>query len=307
VPGAHRGNGGCSRKLARVNFVERALTFECRGETLVGVLAEPEPSPATIGIIIIVGGPQYRAGSHRQFVHLSRQLARGGVAAMRFDYRGMGDSTGSPTPFDEVTPDIAAAIDTMRASCPTVTRIVLCGLCDAASAALIYWQATRDKRVVGMVLLNPWVRSENSIARVRIKHYYGRRFFQKEFWAKLAGGGVDIGEAVRAISRNFMIARRSSADRGPKSQLSFQDRMADGFKAFDGCALLILSGRDLTAKEFLDYAMSDPRWAGLLDRPELVRHELDDADHTFSSDGWRREVEMLTIDWLCRSFSSAPE
>ena len=288
--------------MAQVNFVERAITFECGGETLVGVLAEPA-SPATIGIIIIVGGPQYRAGSHRQFVHLSRQLAQGGVAAMRFDYRGMGDSTGSPTPFDEVTPDIAAAIDTMRASCPSVKRIVLCGLCDAASAALIYWQATHDERVDGMVLLNPWVRSESSIARVHIKHYYGRRFLQKEFWAKLAVGRVDVGGAARAVARNFMTARRKE----PESEITFQDRMADGLKTFDDHALLLLSGRDLTAKEFLEYATSNPRWTGLLDRPGLVRHDFDDADHTFSSDRWRREVETLVLDWLRRSFSSVPE
>jgi exosortase A-associated hydrolase 1 len=292
--------------MAQVNFGERAITFACSGETLVGVLAEPA-SPATIGIIIIVGGPQYRAGSHRQFVHVSRQLAQGGVAALRFDYRGMGDSTGSPTPFDEVTPDIAAAIDTMRASCPSVKRIVLCGLCDAASAALIYWQATHDERVAGMVLLNPWVRSESSIARVQIKHYYGRRFLQKEFWAKLAVGRVDVGEAVRAIARNFMTARRKHAELGSTRAFTFQDRMADGLKTFDDHALLILSGRDLTAKEFLEYATSNPRWTGLLDRPGLLRHDLDDADHTFSSDHWRREVETLVFDWLRRSFSSVAE
>ena len=224
---------------------------------------------------------------------------------MRFDYRGMGDSSGSPTPFDKVTPDIAAAIDTMRASCPTVKRIVLCGLCDAASAALIYWQTTRDKRVAGMVLFNPWVRSESSIARVRIKHYYGRRLFQKEFWTKLAGGGVDVREAGRAIARNVMTARRKSAV--PESAPTFQDRMAEGLKTFDGSALLVLSGRDLTAKEFQEYAASTPRWAGLLEQPRLVLHAIDEADHTFSSDDWRREVETLTSDWLRRSFSPAAE
>lgn len=306
MPRAHPSNCDCACSLAQVNLVERVLTFECRGETLVGILAEP-PFPAILGVIIIVGGPQYRAGSHRQFVHLSRQLAGAGVAAMRFDYRGMGDSTGCSTPFDEVTPDIRAAIDAMQASCPGVKRIVLCGLCDGASAALIYWQETGDKRVEGMVLLNPWVRSESSIARARIKHYYGRRFFQKEFWAKFAAGGVDVGEAARAIVRNYLTGRGRPAVRGQGSAFSFQDRMADGLRAFDGHALLVLSGRDLTAREFLDYAMSNPRWTDLLNRPELIRHDLDDADHTFSSDGWRREVEILTSDWLRRSFSSGRE
>lgn len=292
--------------MAQVNFVERALMFECGGETLVGILADPA-SPATIGALVIVGGPQYRVGSHRQFVLLSRQLATGGVAAMRFDYRGMGDSTGSPTSFEEVTEDIVAAIDAMQASCPTVKRIVLCGLCDAASATLTYWQATRDVRVAGMVLLNPWVRSENSIARTRVKHYYGRRFLQKEFWAKLAGGRVDVGEAIREVIGSLMAARRRQSAPAPESVSTFQDLMANGLGTFDGPVLLILSGRDLTAKEFLEYAMSNPLWTGLLDRPELVRHDIDDADHTFSSNRWRREVETLTVNWLRRSFPSMPE
>jgi exosortase A-associated hydrolase 1 len=288
-----------------VNFVERALTFECRGETLVGILAEPV-TPAAVGALVIVGGPQYRAGSHRQFVLLSRQLAAGGVAAMRFDYRGMGDATGSPSSFDDVVEDIAAAIDAMRASHPSVKQIVLCGLCDAASAALIYWQATRDARVAGMVLLNPWVRSEGSIGRARIKHYYARRLLQKDFWTKLARGRVQAGKGIREVIADFLAARgtkTASSAGGP----AFQDRMATGMRTFDGPILVILSGRDLTAKEFLDYGASNPQWRGLLDRANVSRHDMNEADHTFSSAPWRQEVETLALSWLRRSFAFGSE
>ena len=67
---------------------EEALVFGCGGEALVGVLARPD-APAARGVLIVVGGPQYRAGSHRQFTHLARELARNGIASLRFDYRGM--------------------------------------------------------------------------------------------------------------------------------------------------------------------------------------------------------------------------
>jgi len=285
-----------------MKFMERALTFDCGGEVLVGILAEPL-YPIAIGVLVLVGGPQYRVGSHRQFVSLSRQLAAHGVTAMRFDYRGMGDSTGSPVSFDETSADIAAAIDTMRASCPTIRQVVLWGLCDAASAALTYWHETHDRRVVGMVLLNPWVRSERSIARTRIKHYYARRFLQREFWLKLASRGVDVGQAFREVSNNMAAWRKRQSQPSWVSPSNFQDRMATGLRSFDGPILLILSGRDLTAKEFLDYAKSHSLWDGLLDRPQLARHEIDDADHTFSSDRWRQEIEALTFEWLSRSFS----
>jgi exosortase A-associated hydrolase 1 len=305
VSGPYHGIGKRGGKLARVNFVERALTFECSGEMLVGILAEPA-SPAVVGVLIIVGGPQYRAGSHRQFVLLSRQLAAGGVAAMRFDYRGMGDATGSPSSFADVAEDIAAAIDAMRISHPSLEQIVLCGLCDAASASLIYWQATRDPRVAGMVLLNPWVRSEAGIGRARIKHYYARRLLEKEFWAKLARGRVAAGRGIREVIADFLAARQTHTTSLADGS-TFQDRMATGLRTFGGPVLMILSGRDLTAKEFLDYGASNPQWRGLLDRANVSRHDMNDADHTFSSNRWRREVEAVALSWLRRSFVFGPE
>ena len=72
-----------------MNYTEETTVFACAGDTLMGILAKPE-TPADTGVIVIVGGPQYRVGSHRQFVLLSRALAAAGYAVLRFDYRGMG-------------------------------------------------------------------------------------------------------------------------------------------------------------------------------------------------------------------------
>ncbi len=76
---------------------ERFISFDCDGESCVGGVGEPTAgSNATdVGVAIIVGGPQYRAGSHRQFILLARRLAHAGIPALRFDYRGMGDSPGA--------------------------------------------------------------------------------------------------------------------------------------------------------------------------------------------------------------------
>ena len=51
---------------------------------------------------------------------------------MRFDYRGMGDSTGDVRPFDDINDDIAAAIDEFFRQVPGLERVVLWGLCDGA-------------------------------------------------------------------------------------------------------------------------------------------------------------------------------
>jgi len=62
-------------------------------------------------VLIIVGGPQYRVGSHRQFVLLARHLAAQGIPVMRFDVRGMGDSKGKPRNFGQLDDDLRAATD----------------------------------------------------------------------------------------------------------------------------------------------------------------------------------------------------
>jgi exosortase A-associated hydrolase 1 len=216
-----------------MNFVERPVLFDCDGERLVGIIAIPE-NAARVAVLVIVGGPQYRAGAHRQFVKLARRLAGAGFPAMRFDYRGMGDSTGAARTFEECGPDIAAAIHALRSNCPAVERVVLWGLCDAASAALDYWHSARDSRVAAMALLNPWVRSETTLAKTHIKHYYAQRLVSKEFWSKLFSGRFAPGEALRSFGGTLRRAlSRSQRDLGRAKEV-FQNRMAASLRAFPG-------------------------------------------------------------------------
>ena len=280
---------------------ERALGFGCEGDALVGVLHEPAAPASDIGVVVVVGGPQYRAGSHRQFVLLARALAGAGFAVLRFDYRGMGDSRGAARDFEHASADIGAAIDALRAGAPAVRRVVLWGLCDGASAALLYLDETRDPRVQGLCLLNPWVRSQASLARTQVRHYYTRRLTQRAFWAKLLTGGVGSG-AWRGLMDSLHAQRAARVDDGA----SFQQRMARAWAAFEGNILLVLSGDDLTAKEFADTARTDAAWARALHHPQLHRHDLHEADHTFSHDPWRRSVNELTARWLQALTQPAP-
>src|SRR3974390_2928101 len=116
-----------------LNAIETPITFSCAGETLLGLIHLPA-SPPELGVVIVVGGPQFRVGSHRQFLLLARELARKGIAVLRFDCRGMGDSDGEFPGFEHIGPDVAAAVDTLVAQVPTLRRIVLWGLCDATLA-----------------------------------------------------------------------------------------------------------------------------------------------------------------------------
>ena len=276
-----------------MNCAEQAVCFDCTGEQCVGILSHPS-TPAETAVVVIVGGPQYRAGSHRQFVHLARALAQAGHAVLRFDYRGMGDASGAHRDFLGVSADIAAAIDALQRRLPAVRRVALWGLCDAASAALLYWQETRDPRVAGMCLLNPWARSEASLARAHVKHYYRQRLMQREFWVKLLSGKV-AGKAFAGLLQNLRLVRRGPAGQGPGP---FQQRMALAWGSFTGSILLLLSGDDYTAREFVEFSSMDPAWSGLLQQPHVQRHDVAGADHTFSSARQRAVVESLTLGWL---------
>lgn len=273
---------------------ESVLAFDCQGDRLIGILAEPDANASDTGIILIVGGPQYRAGSHRQFTLQARHVARNGFPTLRFDYRGMGDATGEARDFQHVEADIAAAIDALLVARPALKRVVLSGLCDAASAALLYLNATRDPRVTGLVLVNPWVRSAATLAQTHVKHYYWRRLRQREFWVKLLRGGVGL-TALRTLGRNLQLAR---SDAAPNKQRSFQERMASAAEGFEGRVLLLLSTDDYTAREFVTQATQTTGWAAVLARPSLRRVNLEGADHTLSNSGHLNAAHACIVEWL---------
>lgn len=280
-----------------MTFTEHAVTFSCAGEQLLGIVAAPELPQAT-GVLIVVGGPQYRVGSHRQFLLLSRALAEAGYVAMRFDCRGMGDSTSELRDFEAVNEDIESAIEAFRAYCPQLEHIVLWGLCDAASAILLYWDQTRDARVHGLVLVNPWVRSETTLARTHIKHYYGQRLLQAEFWRKLLTGNLGLGRAIEGFLNSLIHAHQKSHYAGRDEKLPFQKKMARALETFYGEVLLLLSGNDYTAKEFIQAVQADRLWSAAIEKSNTTRVDILDADHTFSSAEWRGQVESITRRWL---------
>lgn len=272
---------------------QQALLFRCRDCWLVGVLHLPERPERLVprGVLIVTGGPQYRVGSHRQFVLLARHLADAGIPVLRFDYRGMGDSDGDVRAFTRVDDDLRAAIKQFFLELPAMNDIVLWGLCDGATAAAFH--APQDARVAGLVLLNPWVRTERGLAQATISHYYAKRIFEREFWPKLAGGGFRLGQSLRSLLTLVTAARkRGGADAGLPA------RLHQSLSRFRGRILIILSGADLGAREFSALGEQHAEWRALLAETHVRQAVIPQANHTFGRKLWRDEVAALCTDWI---------
>lgn len=268
--------------------------FESDDAQLVGILHSGSET-ASRGVVLIVGGPQYRVGSHRQFVRLARYLAERGIPVFRFDHSGIGDSWGDEKGFENIGNDIRASIDTLTNQLQNVSEVVLWGLCDAASAAMMY--APTDDRVRGLALLNPWARTESGQAQTIIKHYYAKRFFSREFWNKAFSGTFDARRSIRSFVSNLKKARQEK----PVAQdgnAHYTERMLVGLERFGKPVLLVISGKDLTAAEFIDMTKGSRRWQSVLDDEMVEIRTISAADHTFSSDAFSKQVEQWTAQWI---------
>jgi exosortase A-associated hydrolase 1 len=283
-------------------FDESLLIVPGSRDELLGVLARPSsdvPQHPT-GVVIVVGGPQTRVGSHRQFVLLARALAGAGYPCLRFDYTGMGDSSGPKPDFEAAGDDIRRACDALLTAAPGCRRIVLWGLCDGATAAVFH--AVTDQRVTRVIAANPWARSDSTRSAALVKTHYGSRLRSAEFWKKLAGGRIDVVATAKELAGHLARARDGGRDgkNGGGERLNLPQRLATALRQIRPRVHLQLSGNDLTAAEF-EVAM---KTAGILDTLEASALRLAEADHTFSDPvAWAAVIDdtLSTLRQVCES------
>lgn len=284
---------------------ERPLFFACGAERLSAVLHLAEARGDTGVVVVVAGGPQYRAGAHRQFVALARRLVASGFPVLRFDLQGMGDSSGTHRGYTQSEADIRAAVDALLQAQPQLRRVVLLGECESASGILFY--AWRDPRVQRAVLINPWVRTEEGRAQAIVRHYYLRRLLSREFWTMVFKGQYRAGaslsslvDTLRAFVRGRIQMARHSArpELDDLSGLPLPVRVAEGLRRFDGRCLLLMSSSDLIAQEFDAVTSASRAWDGLLQDERLTRIDIEGADHTFSREVWKQDAAERIARWL---------
>lgn len=75
--------------------IRESLTFENKGEKIFAVLHRPNSIALAPLVLFMHGYASSKIGSHRFYVTLAEHLATLGIASLRFDFRGAGDSEGS--------------------------------------------------------------------------------------------------------------------------------------------------------------------------------------------------------------------
>ena len=196
------------------------VVYRSRGYEQFGLLHRPV-TPGPIGVVIVPAGYQYRIGPYRQHVLLARAFGTAGIPSFRFDPPAIGDSDGPFLDF-EMDQEIVAAMEAFFAHCPGLEGVVLWGICGSASVVAMHLPRS-DPRVKGLILVNPWVRSEETLARAYLKHYYMRKFTDAEFLRKLFSGKLrwPVSQMAHTIRRSVLAQGATDtprfADRGSMS------------------------------------------------------------------------------------------
>lgn len=243
--------------------MEEQVTFYCQNRHIFGVIHLPETKPAP-AVVMCHGFTGQRSEAHRLSVLTARELAARGVASLRFDFRGSGDSAGD---FRDMTisgeiADARAAFQYL-ASRPEVDadKIGISGLSmgGLVSACL----AGRDPRIKAVCL---WSAAGDT---KRICDKYDEMLVGKDI--------VDYGGWE--VSRAFVEDLRKIA---PYEEAA----------KFAGPVLIIHGAND----EVVPVAEAEKYAAVFGEKARL--HVINGADHVFSGLAWTRQVMDLTAEFF---------
>jgi alpha-beta hydrolase superfamily lysophospholipase len=150
--------------------------------------------------------------AHRTLRHLADRLAHRGVAALRFDYHGIGDSPGTdldPGRVDRWLADIRAAVDMAR-ELTGRTRVCLVGVrLGGTLAAMATWDASPDL----LVLWNPVVKGKSYVRELQAIAMTAEREAHEIDGALESAGFVMSAETVSAIRGIDLLEREIRAGR----------------------------------------------------------------------------------------------
>jgi exosortase A-associated hydrolase 1 len=265
--------------------MRRLLSFLCEGESLGATL---EVGDGPMGVLIVTGGTQTRIGSHRMFERLALRLAEARYSCLRFDRRGVGESSGEDPDFRGNASDIEAAAEALREQCPQLRTIIGFGLCDGATSLALFG---KQAGLSGLILVNPWFveAAANEPAAAAIKQHYRDRLLSLDGWKKLLSGSI----SYKKLLKGLMKVSQGSAP-------GLADEVREALISSKLPTELILARSDATAIAAADAWKA--RIAPALAHAHIQSIESD--SHTFSRPGDMAQLEKACLASLARFCSS---
>ncbi len=190
------------------DFRETAVQFGPRGR-LFGIYCAPAVRAPSAAVAIYPTGAMPQYGQSRMGVTFARRLARHGIASLRFDLSGMGDSC--PSSGHDRPLFSSAWLEEARAPIEWLQRetsapVIVFGNCSGAYAA---FQVARSHRAVrGAVIVNLQHFNQHALKPLQVQQrtprtlrHYARRLRSGVIWYRLLTGGVPIANISRSIWR----------------------------------------------------------------------------------------------------------
>ena len=146
----------------------RAVRIESAGPALEGLLHLPAAAPPFPGIVVCHPHPQFGGEMHNNVVGALVRAALGaGLATLRFNFRGVGDSEGLYDGGKGEQDDARAALDFLRAQPEVdVSRIALAGYSFGATVA-INVASGRDDLAALVAVSSPTQRGKEVTLRLK--------------------------------------------------------------------------------------------------------------------------------------------
>lgn len=151
-----------------MSIYELPVTFRnSRGQKLYGVLHLPRGGVKTPIVIMVHGFTDDKTGDNRLFVKFAREVAPRGIAVLRFDFAGSGDSEGD---FAEITlsseiEDLRSAIDFVS-SLPEIDTNFITLLGYSLGGAVSIYTASVDQRINAFIGWAPVSHLEATFQRI---------------------------------------------------------------------------------------------------------------------------------------------
>jgi len=242
----------------------------------------PEGQAIKAGLIFVHAADGNRLGPHRMFVELAEKLKYCGIASLRFDMRGCGDSSGIPARND-INPDIEdllSAID-FFASKNHLPGVFLFGISRGARVILSAL-AEHSLPVDGSVLLStPFSGSKAAVKTFadRLKEYL-YKFRNPENLKKLLSGKANLKQILRTLGFALNSQKR-------------YHRNNDGFIT-KSSLLLIYGSKDPVATDSAFY------YSRICEKYKIPYRiaEIQNANHSFFHYRWKEQIMEMTEKWL---------